>query len=67
MTARQKKLDAIKTKLQEAFEKRDPQAAAEIIGAAGYDQPWAMDAAFDAGFEPEYYANSIRVFLPVAQ
>lgn len=63
--ARFKKLDAIKTGLAAAWENRDPQAAAEIIAEAGYDQHWAMDAAFDLGFSPEYYADSIRVHMPV--
>jgi hypothetical protein len=62
--ARFKKLDKIKADLATAWENRDPQAAAEIISAAGYDQPMAMDAAADLGFIPEYYVNSIRVHLP---
>jgi uncharacterized Ntn-hydrolase superfamily protein len=62
--ARTLKLDAIKAGLTTAWENRDPQAAAEIISAAGYDQHMAMDAAADLGFIPEYYVNSIRVYLP---
>jgi uncharacterized Ntn-hydrolase superfamily protein len=62
--ARFKKLDKIKAALKAAWDKRDPQAAAEIIVNAGYDQGWAMDAAFDVGFQPEYYGYSIRVHMP---
>jgi hypothetical protein len=62
--ARFKKLDKIKADLKAAFDKRDPQAAANIIVSAGYDQPWAMDAAFDVGFQPEHYGYSIRVHMP---
>ena len=63
-TARFKKLDKIKAELKAAWENKNPQAAAEIIVAAGYDQGWAMDAAFDVGFCPEYYGYSIRVHMP---
>jgi hypothetical protein len=62
--ARFKKLDKIKAALKAAWDKRDPQDAAEIIVNAGYDQPWAMDAAFDVGFRPEYYGYNIRVYMP---
>lgn len=63
--SRLKKLYAIKAGLAAAWENRDPQAAADIIAEAGTDQHWAMDAAFAVGFSPEYYADTIRVHLPV--
>ena len=52
--------------MQEAFASRDPQTAANIIGAAvsSTDRQARMDAAARAGFVPEFYASSIRVYLP---
>lgn len=64
MKTRLKKLDKIKAELKAAWDRRDPGAAATIIVNAGYDQGWAMDAAFDVGFQPEYYGYCIRVYMP---
>lgn len=56
----------IDQQMQEAFATRNPQLAADIIAAAvsSTDQQARMDAAARAGFSPEYYASSIRVYLP---
>jgi hypothetical protein len=66
------KLDAIRGRLQAAFEKKDAQSAAQILadlnetphGPDRVPLGLAMDVAADVGFIPEYYANSIRVYLP---
>lgn len=51
--------------MQEAFANRDPQRAAEIIGAAinPTDQQNRMDAAARAGFVPQFYGSGIRVWI----
>jgi hypothetical protein len=54
-------------RMQAAFEQRDPQVAADIIGE-GKDSNLvhlAMQAAHKAGFIPEYWPTGVRVSLPV--
>ena len=60
----QQQVAAIKADMLDAWRDRNPQTAANVIANAGALQHVAMDAAAAAGFIPEYYANSIRVYLP---
>jgi len=64
MIDKSRKIAAIQTQLDLAWKARDPQAAAEAIAKADKLQDYAMDYAESIGFIPEYYVNSIRVYLP---
>ena len=58
------KIDAIKARMVDAWERKSPQAAAILIVESGDLQHIAFDAASDVGFIPEYYPGSVRVHLP---
>lgn len=48
--------------MQRFFQQHDPQGAAEYLAALrGIEQDNAMRACEAAGFQPEYYNDSIRV------
>ena len=55
----------LSARMTEARAANNPQVAADIICEAknSSDQQAAMDAASTVGFRPEFYANSIRVWL----
>jgi uncharacterized Ntn-hydrolase superfamily protein len=61
---KEQKIDAIKSGMADAWKRQNPQAAATLIVESGDLQHIAMGAASDVGFIPEYYPNSIRVYLP---
>lgn len=59
-------MDVVK-EMREAFERGDPQRAADIIASAvdSVDRQKCMDAAVEVGFLPTFYGGGIRVhFYP---